>query len=368
MKRFTDTAHPHIKFREKFGLYYFRGTVNGKFTEKSLQTESYSEAKNRATKLIASLAINAARYKAPSDARVKWAELFQIVTLISQGKGKKRREEVATGIRHLKPFLEKYPFVNEMETSFEEIWAEYRQYQCVKNPDRSLFHDRKTLVTCLRRAFNKGWLKRLFEAKDFSLNEAEGEDAGWALTDEEANRLLNAANKYPKSNIKLQIMLSLYMMMRRGEILHLCKEEIDIERCEINLDPKRLKTRRRRGAPIPIADAVYPLLKRAYDAAEGTYIFPAWFTNIPGRPIDPCLPQTSNRYFWEKVRRDARTDAHFHCLRHTAITNLIQAKVPGIWIEKVGGVSAKTMKRIYAHVNQEAKTEIREIFNDKFVH
>lgn len=131
--------------------------------------------------------------------------------------------------------------------------------------------------------------------------------------------ILERLRRYSK--IYLQVKMTVTMGMRISEILHLHKDEVDLVDREINLDPHRLKIRKQRQVPIPIAVDIFPLLKEAYEKAPGPYIFSAIYTNKPGRPIDPNKPQDDNRYYWDKVREETGIDLRFHDLRHTCITN-----------------------------------------------
>lgn len=364
-ERFENTEHPNIKLRKESGQYYFRGTVEGRFIERSLKTTSYSLAKDRAKKVIASAMGADVGTGLSVQKRHRFSEVFDLVIKIQSTKDKRTLEQAELIInRRLRPWFEQHcPFLDKMERSFEEVWADYLLHERQKKA-RKFEHDRRYLVTSLIRAFHKGWIKKLFEKENFHLNEVT-DPIGKYMSDEEIGRILTATHEYPK--LKLQVMLAVYMGMRLSEILHLRTEEIDLNRKEINLDPRRLKIRRPREVPIPIADDVYALLKSAHSEAPGPYIFPAWFTWLPGRPIDPNQPQDDNRYYWSKVREITGLELRFHDLRHTAITNALKTGMPDFAVRKIMGVSEKTMRRVYAHLEDELKNNFRGLFCAKFV-
>lgn len=363
--RFEDTSHPNIKLRGGT-VYYFRGTVNGRFFEKSLRTYSYTLAKDRVKKVIASAMGADVGVDMSSRKRHRFTEAFDLVLKIQSTKHKNTYDQAKLIIDgHLRPWFEVHcPYIDKMENSFEEVWAEYQIDQKTKKI-RKLGHDRRYLVMTLRRAFNKGWTKKLFEKNNFEITEVY-DPIGKYIDDEDMGKLLRASDAYPR--LKLQVMMAVYMGMRISEILHLSKSEIDLTRREINLDPNRLKIRRPREVPVPIADDVYPLLKNAYDEAPGLYIFPAWFTNIQGRPVDPNQPQDDNRYYWDKVREQTGIELRFHDLRHTAITNMIKAGMPAIAVRKIVGATEKTISRVYAHIEDDLRENFRGLFRAKFVH
>lgn len=397
MKRYEPTKHQYIFKRLPIGVYYFRGTVEGIFIERSLKTDSITLAKDRADQLR----------KAPqreSKKRHTFDDAFDLVIKIQSTKADNTLDQTTTQInKHLRPwFREKCPFLDQFEKNFEEKWADYKidqaqkkteetfkrieqiqtqitQIQNVKRKEklrariirlqesiqlpRKLAHDRRYLLMTLIRAFNKGWIRREFQESDFELNDS-GDPIGKYLDDNQVQAILNEAISHEK--FYLQVSLAVLMAMRRSEILHLKKEEIDLFKREIDLNPKRVKTRQRREVPIPIPDRIFPLLKKFYLAAEGEYLFPAWHTNQTGKPLDYNTPQDDNRYHWDKIRKKTGIEARFHDLRHTAITNMLKAGVPDIAVRKICGVSEATMRRVYAHIEKDMKNQFRDVFKDKF--
>jgi integrase len=364
MSRYLETEHPQIKLHSANKTFYFRGTVQGRFHERSLKTKSFKLAKDRAQKIIAA-AMGVDGFHLDTKKRYRFGEAFDLVLKIQSTKHESTYQQAKFIIDgHLRHWFEKNcPFIDRMERHYEEVWAEYQLDQKSKK-ERKLAHDRRYLVMTLKRASNKGWLKKIFTKKDFELNEAY-EPVGKYLADEEIARLLTAASKYPR--LYLQVMMAVYMGMRISEILHLRKDEIDLGKREINLDPNRLKIRRPREVPIPIAEDVFSLLKIAYDEAPGDYLFPAWYTNIQGQPIDPNEPQDDNRHHWKKVREAAKLQLRFHDLRHTAITNMLKAGMPEVAVRKIVGASEPTIRRVYAHIETEMRDQFRNVFRGKFV-
>lgn len=365
MKRYENTDHPHIKCHTKSRMYYFRGTINGQFIERSLKTTSFARAKEREKKVIG-LAMGADIASQVSvRKRVRFSEAFDLVLKLQSTKHENTYQQAHHVINgHLRDWFQIHcPFMDRMEKSYEEVWAEYQLDQQKLKP-RKLEHDRRYLVMALRRGFLKGWIKKQFSKSDFMLNEV-SDPIGRYVTDAEIRLILMAAVPYPR--LYLQILMAIHMGMRISEILHLRKDEINFERQEITLDAARLKIRRPREVPVPIAKDVYSLLKKAYEDAPGIYIFPAWFTNLPGQPIDPNQPQDDNRQHWDLVRTQTGIKLRFHDLRHTAITNMLKAGMPDVAVRKIVGASEITIRRVYAHIESDMQSHFRNLFSGKFV-
>lgn len=364
--RFEKTTHEGIFKDVSSGVFYFRDTVHGKdfqsvWVDRSLKTKSIGAAKERASKIRSKILLG----EIASNLRHTFNEAFDLTEKIQSTKAKGTYSQIKSQHKHLRPWFNIHcNYLDQFEKRYEEVWAEYKLHNLSQEKPRKLEHDRRYLVMALKRAQKRGWISKEFFKSDFDLNEVV-DPIGKYIDSEQVNKLLLHA-KATGPRIYLQILIALTMGMRKREILHLSKEEVDLERREINLDPKRLKTRKSREVAIPISHSVYPLLKRAFEEAPGKFVFPAWHTNEPGQPLDPNQPQNDNSFHWDKVRELAKVNARFHDLRHTALTNMLVAGFPEFAIRKICGVAEETMRRIYAHVEVETKDKFRDLFAGKF--
>lgn len=357
MSRYESTQYEYI-FRDKnSGKLYFRGTVFGKFIDRSLKTDKITLAKSRSDLIR----------REPDQIRIikhTFDESFDLVLKIQSPKAENTYQMARRQIDlHLRPWFTLHcPYLHEFERDYEEKWAEYITFQRNKDPDRQLKHDRRHLVMTLLRAYNKKWVKREFASKDLPLLEAT-EPIGKHIEDDDIKHLLEFLKSH--EDIYLQVLIAVTMGMRISEILHLRKEEVNLIKREIDLDPKRLKIRRPREIPIPISNVVYPLLKAAYDASLGEFIFPAWYGGQHGYS-DYSKPQNDNSYWWDIAREKLNLDIRFHDLRHTAITNALAAGLPSITAQKIFGATEKTIRRIYDHMKKDIKTHFQSIYDGKF--
>lgn len=270
------------------------------------------------------------------------------------------------GDKNLRPFFEREcPYLDNFEKNYEQIWARYQVYQKKEKPGRKLAHDRKYLITVLRRARKQKAISTDFIKSDFPLDEI-SDPIGRALEDREVKQLLQAANELKNEKIYQQIMLAVTMGLRKSEILQLAVIEIDLKTREIDLNPKRLKIRKRREVPIPIHDDVWPIIKELVSEAEGKFLFPKVLTSIKGRPVDWNHPQVDNSSVFDRVRTNAKIKCRFHDLRHTCITNLVAERIPLATISKIMGASIHLVNKIYDHVTKKTKSDLKKLRRGRF--
>ena len=294
-----------------------------------------------------------------------FAEAFDLLLQIQSAKAKNTNDQAISIVAHLAPwFITRCPLLDDFETSYEELWSAYIADSHAANEflgkkTRRLGHDRRYLTMALKRAHNKGWIKRAFSKKDFPLMEF-SEPIGKFIEPEPLAKMLDYLNENSLKTY-LQVLIASTMGMRISEILQLKKNEVDLDRREINLDPKRLKTRRARKIPILITDDVMELLEPLFYLTTGEYIFPA---ESLGK-IDNSKPQTDNSYWWKKAREHAKIKCRFHDLRHSAITNALQKGMPLSTACKMFGCTSQVIQTIYDHLRPEDLEKFRAILGGK---
>lgn len=385
--RFENTSVDGVKRDTRSGVFYFRDTVNvnassSAFIDRSLKTKSLSRAKELATEIRNQLIRGEIKAQEAAGGRHTFDQTFDLLMKIQRagGKAKATGDQAGSSIKHLRPwFTSEHPYLDEFEKNFEEIWAEYCTAQAEKaekvnrdrefdgkppKPPRKLGHDRRYLVMALKRAHVKGWVTRLFTKKDFPLLEA-SETIGKYVEDADVKNLLKELEASPKTH--LQALMAVTMGMRISEILHIRVEEVDLKSRQINLDPRRTKTRKPRKVPIPISNAVYDRLKERVKYAPGPYVFPAVDMTNPISPkVIPHKPQDDNRYHWDRARELSGVDCRFHDLRHTAITNALDAGMPPLSACKIFGATMQVIERIYDHLKKDRSEQFRGMFDGRF--
>ena len=139
-------------------------------------------------------------------------------------------------------------------------------------------------------------------------------------------------------------------MMRVGEIVNLTWNSIDLDNRLIlveNTKEFRLKTHKPRT--VPMNDWVHSFLKSKERKGDRVFTFP------DGRPL--LLGYVSHEF--KKYARKAGLDEgiHFHSLRHTGATWMVQGDVPIYAVQQILGHSTVMMTQIYSHL------EVRHLSN-----
>jgi integrase len=172
------------------------------------------------------------------------------------------------------------------------------------------------------------------------------------LSEEELRRLINAVEAYPAEGPRLAIHLALYTGMRRGAILGLKWEDVDMTAWTITI--RNLKG----GVPgasatIPISAPLGNLLGAATRRgaaslervlAEGEYVVPG----TGGRRTDMNRP-------WRRIREAAGLpNLRFHALRHHFASTLASSGQVDIYtIQRLLTHATPAMTQRYAHLRDD---------------
>lgn len=174
------------------------------------------------------------------------------------------------------------------------------------------------------------------------------------LSDEEIERLLSHCDKhlYPI------VFTALNTGMRRGEILSLRWQNVDLKTGFIYLDKTKSGYRRE----IPMNESLKALFKRLYTERrlDTDYVF--------------VNPQTGKRYtdfkrsFQTAVKKARIQDFRFHDLRHTFASQLVMSGVDLKTVQELLGHRTLTMTLRYAHLSQAHKKEAVKLLDKNFYH
>ena len=198
------------------------------------------------------------------------------------------------------------------------------------------------LIAILQRMFTKAvdWdlttedvLKRVRKVKQLK-----GENKRLRyLSDEEADRLTSNCDKY----LKPIVITALNTGMRRGEILKLTWDKVDLKNRLILLDNKTKNGERRE---IPVNDTLYNTLSGLIRHIKTDYIF--------------YNPQTLKSYYdakksWQAALRKSHIlDFHFHDLRHTFASQLVMKGVDLATVKELMGHKDIRMTLRYSHLSK----------------
>jgi integrase len=162
------------------------------------------------------------------------------------------------------------------------------------------------------------------------------------LSPEEFQRMLEVAPDY----FKPVLSCAYYTGMRKGEILRLTWDRVDLKTGFIRL--KDTDTKTGKGRSIPIGRELREMLQRLPIVldAQGTRV-PYVFTRN-SQPI---------KSIWDVFVRICRqvgiADLRFHDLRHTAVTNLRRSGVDALTAMKITGHKTMAVFRRYHTIDEE---------------
>ena len=163
------------------------------------------------------------------------------------------------------------------------------------------------------------------------------------LTKEEFVRLITEIDD---RDFKFLLMFAALTGMRRGEIINLTWNDINFLTRMIrirNTDSFTVKTTKPRNVPIPML-----LVSELERMARPTgYVFPEeGGARLVGGSV-------SRKFKGYAQRTGLSPEVHFHSLRHSAASWLVQQSVPLYAVQKLLGHSSPAVTQIYAHMADE---------------
>lgn len=182
------------------------------------------------------------------------------------------------------------------------------------------------------------WAKRakwITEAPEVHRPEPSPPRDRW-LTPEEAVALINGAGS---KHIRLFILLALYTGARRGAILELTWDRVDLEQDRIDFTAPGRLTGRKKRSEVPIQASLRSALLAAFSARLSDHVI-----EFAGQPV-----KSVKRGFREAVTRARLERVTPHTLRHTAATWAAQEGAP-LWeiAGMLGHTTTEITQRVYA--------------------
>jgi len=234
-----------------------------------------------------------------------------------------------------------------------------RQYQ-IKRHDQGVSNRTINMEVGLLRRVLKKAKRWKFIAEDVRmLRERNG--AGRALTEEEKCVPLSVNVTDPEhapywDSLLSAVKLALATTMRGCELRGLRWKDIDLFGRTLRVCKSKTEAGER---VIPLnADALTALSgqrRRAEQLGEVKpehYVFPA----CESFKVDPTRPQKSWRTAWRTLTRSiGLRGLRFHDLRHTAITDMLEKRVPDFTVMEIAGHVSKRMLQTYSHIRLEAR-------------
>jgi len=175
------------------------------------------------------------------------------------------------------------------------------------------------------------------------------------LSPEEQERLLQACRVSHKPGLYPLVVLALTTGARRGELLSLPWQAVDLERGWLRLE--HTKNKEPRAVPVPTV-ALVVLREWRVEVAEAAMVFPS--TSRAPWPME---------YAWQValLRSGLAGTFRFHDLRHTAASYLAMSGASLIEIAEILGHKSLQMVRRYSHFTQAHTQGVVERMAQQFV-
>lgn len=168
------------------------------------------------------------------------------------------------------------------------------------------------------------------------------------LVVDEEDRLLRACTAHPNPFLGWIVKLALYTAMRKGEILSLTLDQVNLEKRTIFLkDTKNNDVR------------TVPLMHDAYEVVLAAINYPLreddtdlLFYGDPGKE-GIRNPYTTNRVWQNALIKAELEDFRFHDLRHEATSRFVEAGLSDEQVSAITGHKSMQMLKRYTHLRNE---------------
>jgi len=145
--------------------------------------------------------------------------------------------------------------------------------------------------------------------------------------------------------LKEVILFAVLTGMRRGEILNLRWRDVEMSKKLISVQShSTFRTKNGKRRVVPMNEVVFNLLSAKASMPTGEYVF-----NMAGRKInDDRACKKLKKYVRKLLGGDCKL--HFHSLRHTFATWLVQGGVNIYEVQKLLGHSSVKVTEVYSHL------------------
>ena len=198
----------------------------------------------------------------------------------------------------------------------------------------------------------------------------ERHDIGRALSPDEKQRLLIAADNSSSLTLKTLVRAALLTGTRGGELTSLRWRQVDFKQRTITIG--QAKTVAGTGRVIPMNGELVTVMAsharwftEAFGETREEYcVFPF------GSPVpnDPTRPTVEIKTAWTTVRTNAKVDCRWHDLRHTACSDMNEAGVSEAMQLAIFGWSSRKMIERYSHIRTEARRNAMDSLTLKAPH
>jgi integrase len=319
--------------------------VDGQRLHRVVGKESENVTRSQCEELIAKLRTDAreGRLQLPTGRKTHLTfsqAAYDYLARLEQGGGKNMKAKR----RHLKRTLKPFFASQRLNTISDFTVGRYRKSRAeVGAATATINRELATLSHLLNRAVEWKWIPAV-PCK--VRKEKEGRGRVVVLDDTEADALLKAAVADQDSYLWLFVLFGLNTGMRHSEILRTRFDQIDFARLRLYIPEAKAGQREQ-----PITPQLADVLRRERDMREDRdgWIFPAVRPDLSGGGHRTRM----DRPFQRAVKRAGLDPSKVtpHVLRHTAITNLVQAGIDLPTIQRISGHKTLAMVMRYSHIH-----------------
>jgi integrase len=322
-----------IRKRGKSGIIWLDGTINGRRIRKSTGQADPAIAKRIRDKILGQVAEGKYFDKLPGEEKTV-AELLE--KYMTEFSARNKAARTYTRDKSLKAHLVRHLGDCTLSSTSPKLISEYKVRRREEGASpRTVNYE----LALLSHAFNlaiKEWewckdnpTRRVSREKVNNLRER------W-LNQEEEKKLLGLSPKW----LQEMIVFSIYTGLRQDELIKLEWTRVDLFKKTMTILEQKNKGR----DTLPLNDAAMEVLKaraRARDISNNLV-----FHSASGTPI---IANNLRRAFYSATKKAKITNFHWHDLRHTFATRLIQAGVDIYTVQRLGRWRNISMVMRYAH-------------------
>ena len=152
----------------------------------------------------------------------------------------------------------------------------------------------------------------------------------------------------PEPILKEIIMFTAMTGLRRGEVVNLRWCDVDMDRQTIRIQTSaNFKTKQGKFRILPLHSVAFYIISRRMEEEKSEYVF----TRI-GRPLTGDWVSKELKHYINKAGLSDK-DLHFHSLRHSFASWLVQSGVSLYEVQKLLGHSNIAVTQIYSHLQTE---------------
>jgi integrase len=145
---------------------------------------------------------------------------------------------------------------------------------------------------------------------------------------------------------KSLVVFAIFTMMRLGELTHLEWGDVDLDRRLIHVRHKEgFRVKGGRERTVPMNDWLYHFLIRKVRSSSFV------FSGPDGMELKG--PSVSHRFKRYVRMAGINQEIHFHSLRHTGVSLLINKGVPSSHVQRLAGHSSMLTTAVYTHLEEE---------------